>query len=91
MATSSCLVEVGMEPAGDAPSSVVQGPPAVAEQAASAAASTMGVALEHFVQAQQQPRRAPLLVAAMEIKEIVWEPTLPPQLLRMIIQRGKEF
>ena len=30
-------------------------------------------------------------VAAIEIKEIVREPTPPPQLLRTVIQRGKEF
>ena len=35
--------------------------------------------------------RAPLPVAIMEIEEIVWEPALPPQLLRTVIQRGQEF
>ena len=32
-----------------------------------------------------------MLVAAMEIKEIVWEPTPPPQLICTVIQRGEEF
>ena len=32
-----------------------------------------------------------MLVAAVEVEEIVWEPTPPPQLLRTVIQRGKEF
>ena len=30
-------------------------------------------------------------VATVEVEEIAQEPTLPPQLLRMVIQRGKEF
>ena len=30
-------------------------------------------------------------MAAIEVEEIVWEPTPPPQLLRTVIQRGKEF
>ena len=30
-------------------------------------------------------------VATVEIEEIVREPTPPPQLLRTVIQRGKEF
>ena len=30
-------------------------------------------------------------MATMEIEEIVREPTPPPQLLRMVIQRGEEF
>ena len=29
--------------------------------------------------------------AAIEVEEIVQEPTPPPQLLRTVIQRGKEF
>ena len=32
-----------------------------------------------------------MLVATVEIKEIVREPTPPPQLLRMVIQHSKEF
>ena len=32
-----------------------------------------------------------MLVAAVEVEEIVWEPTPPPQLLRTIIQHGEEF
>ena len=32
-----------------------------------------------------------MLVAAIEVEEIVWEPTPPPQLLRTIIQHGEEF
>ena len=32
-----------------------------------------------------------MLVAAIEVEEIVWEPTPPPQLLRTVIQRGEEF
>ena len=30
-------------------------------------------------------------VAAIDIEEIVREPTLPPQLLRMVIEHGEEF
>ena len=30
-------------------------------------------------------------VPAIKVKEIVREPTLPPQLLRIVIQRGEEF
>ena len=30
-----------------------------------------------------------MLVAAVEVEEIVWEPTPPPQLLRMVIQRDE--
>ena len=48
-------------------------------------------ALGHPVQAWQQPRRALVPVAAVEVKEIVWEPTSPPQLLCTVIQRGEEF
>ena len=32
-----------------------------------------------------------MLVAAVKVKEIVQEPTPPPQLLRTVIQRGEEF
>ena len=32
-----------------------------------------------------------MLVAVVEVKEMVREPTPPPQLLCMVIQRGKEF
>ena len=32
-----------------------------------------------------------MLVATVELEEIVREPTPPPQLLRTVIQRGKEF
>ena len=30
-------------------------------------------------------------MATIEVEEIVQEPTLPPQLLRTVIQRGEEF
>ena len=30
-------------------------------------------------------------VAVVEVEEIVWEPTTPPQLLCMVIQCGEEF
>ena len=33
----------------------------------------------------------PVPVAAVEVKEIVREPTPPPQVLRTVIQHGKEF
>ena len=32
-----------------------------------------------------------MLVAAVEVEEIVWEPTPPPQLLCTVIQHGEEF
>ena len=32
-----------------------------------------------------------MLVAAVDVEEIVREPTLPPQLLHTVIQRGDEF
>ena len=32
-----------------------------------------------------------MLVAAVEVEEIVREPTLPPQLLHTVIQRDEEF
>jgi len=84
---SSGLARPSTEPTGDAPSSAARGPPVVAEQVA----ATAKVALGHPVQVQQQPRRASLPVAAVEVEEIVQEPTLPPQLLRTVIQRGEEF
>ena len=59
----------------------------VAEQVAAMAE----VALRHPVSARQQPRRVPVLVATIEVEGIVREPTLPPQLLRTVIQRGEEF
>jgi len=30
-------------------------------------------------------------MAIVEVEEIVWEPTSPPQLLRTVIHHGKEF
>ena len=51
--TSSGLVGAGTELAGDAPSSVTQGPLVVAEQASSATAAKAGVALERSVRALQ--------------------------------------
>ena len=53
----------------------------VAEQVAAMAEAVLG----HPVRAWQQPRRALMPMAAVEVKEIVWEPTLPPQLLCMVI------
>ena len=32
-----------------------------------------------------------MLVDAVEVEEIVWEPTPPPQLLCTVIQHGEEF
>jgi len=72
-ATSSGLARVSTEPAGDAPSSAVRGPHVVAEQVVATAELALGL----HVRARQQPRRVPLSVAAVEVKEIVWEPTLP--------------
>ena len=46
VATSSGLARATMEPAGDVPSCVMQGPPIATEQAPSAGASTAEVVLE---------------------------------------------
>ena len=84
---SSGLARASIEPVGDASSSATRGPPVVAEQVATMAE----VALGHPVRAWQQLRRAPVPVVAIEVEEIVQEPTLPPQLLRTVIQRSEEF
>ena len=85
----SCRSRV--EAVEDAPSSAVEGPPTATEQATPAAASMAQIGLEHPVRAQQQPRRAPLRLAVVEVEEIVREPAQPPQVLRTVIRRGDEF
>ena len=59
----------------------------VVEQVAAMAKAVLG----HPIQAWQQPRRVHVPVATVKVKEIVWEPTPPPQLLCTVIQRGEEF
>ena len=60
-----------LEAIGDAPSSMVDGPPAATEQATPMAASMTQMGLGRPVRAQQQPRRAPPRAAAVEVEEIV--------------------
>ena len=80
--TSAYPIGVGMETAGDAPSSAAQDPPMVTEQATAAVVTVMGMGLGRLVRAQQRLRLSPPRAVATEVEEIVREPAQPPQVLQ---------
>ena len=64
-------IRAGSEATGDAPSSVVEGPPVATEKTTPIVASVTLMGLRRPVQAQQRPRMSPPRVAATEVEEIV--------------------
>lgn len=69
----------------------MQDPPAAMEHAAPKALLIMEVGLECPIWAQQHPRRYTPRIVAVQIEEIPWEPTRPPQVFYTVIRRGDEF